>query len=192
MGPKAPIWKSLEWKIVVAVVIIVSIFGVLIFRKINGKPQGTTVTKKAIPQSKPGRKAGRLPIAPESGASSRPFNPMESGTGYLPSEDSQMSGRTYTAPIPEGTSANTETNALPHSAPVTEVHPLSEATEVMGLPSGETDAVGVTRTYQLPGSNSGNANKRAVERPTDTPPRNMPDDAGQTRSFPLPNEPEQP
>jgi len=35
-------------------------------------------------------------------------------------------------------------------APVTEVHPLSDAEEVMGAPSSEVGEIGVTRTYKLP------------------------------------------
>ncbi len=65
------------------------------------------------------------------------------------------------APV-QGLAPKAEIQMLP--APLTEVHPLSDAEEVMGAPSSEVGEIGVTRTFKLP------------------------DDEGQTEAYPLPNE----
>lgn len=56
-----------------------------------------------------------------------------------------------TAPLPiQAPAPDRRAGVLMLPAPVTEVHPLSDAEEVMGAASTEVGEVGVTRTFTLP------------------------------------------
>jgi hypothetical protein len=186
------IWQGLEWKIVVATVAIVAFFGVLIARKMKEPaPGGVGIDEKAIQQPKTSRRSGKLPASNHAKPVS-PLYPMDDWSNYPAYAGSEMSGRTETMQIPGGPSAITKTEVDPLSSSQTQVHSLDQAWEVMGMPSDGVDAVGLTRTYQLPGQPTGSSTSKVSGNPIVIPPMGQPDEAGQTKTYPLPNDPTQP
>jgi hypothetical protein len=196
MGPKESIWQGLEWKVVVVVVAIVSIFSVLIYKNLTEKSQLTPAAEEEISDpAEPNPEADKAP-ASEAAQPAPQLYPMPAAAPIYPNSAMQpTSGQTITAPIQQNPiapspSGKTEVRQLP--APTTRVHSLSEAGEVMGMPSSETGAIGVTRTFKLPGSNSDGSTNKVSGEPIVVPPGGQPPETGQSRSYPLPKDPEQP
>jgi hypothetical protein len=196
MGPKESIWQGLEWKVVAVVVIVVSVFGFLIYKNLTEKSQiSPVVEEETLDSAEPDSDAGKMPASETAQPSQQPY-PI-SGTAPIHSDSTMtpMSGQTITAPIQSNPiapsqTARTEVHQLP--APTTRVHSLSEAGEVMGIPSSDIGAVGVTRTFKLPGANSDGSTNKVSGEPIVMPPRGQPAEAGQSKTYPLPKDPEQP
>jgi len=150
--------------LIVAVVIILFFVAVFFVQKrLIDTGGGAGTAAQPVQGVNPG--ATRLP-APESPDTTRPQYPLDSWTNQTPPE-SKMSGQTNTQPLPSdpALAPRTETHTL--AAPITEVHPLSEAESVMGAPSSEVGEIGVTRTYKLP---EGNSQSKALPLPKDKQP----------------------
>jgi hypothetical protein len=145
------IWQSTGFKMIVAIVIILIFVVIFFIQRRTGETAGVTGTD-ARPKQESGEGATRLP-APENPDMSHPQYPPDSWINQG-NPGSKMSGQTTTQPLPVDPAAGpkTETNTL--QAPVTQVRPLSEAEEVMGAPSSEVGAIGVTKTYKLPDQNN--------------------------------------
>jgi hypothetical protein len=144
------IWQSTGFKAIVAIVII--LFFVVIFFIQRRSGDAGTGANGASPKQESGQGATRLP-APENPDTSHPQYPPD----IMPNQENpaaRMSGQTTTQTIPADPAINPKTESHTLQAPVTQVHSLSEAEEVMGAPSSEVGAVGVTKTYKLPDQNA--------------------------------------
>jgi hypothetical protein len=145
------VWQSTGFKTIVAIVIILFFVVIFFIQRRMGETSGITGTD-ARPKQESGQGATRLP-APENPDASRPQFPPDGWTNQE-SPGSKMSGQTSTQSLPVDPAVGLKTETHTLQAPVTQVHSLSEAEEVMGAPSSEVGAVGVTKTYKLPDQNN--------------------------------------
>jgi hypothetical protein len=145
------VWQSTGFKMIVAIVIILFFVAIYFIQRRMGETSGVTGTD-VRPKQESGPGATKLP-ASENPDASRPQFPPDGWTNQEP-PGAKMSGQTSTQSLPVDPAAGPKTETHSLQAPVTQVHPLSEAEEVMGAPSSEVGAVGVTKTYKLPDQNN--------------------------------------
>jgi hypothetical protein len=151
------IWESLPVKIAVSFVII--LFFVVIFL-LQREPEQTPglVEINAKPAQEKSGETTIMPI-PERPDAAQPQNTPGISPDILSSQEPPapaMPGQTVSKIVPPNTPPmpKAEVHQLP--APSTQVHPLSDADEVMGAPWSDVGEVGVTRTYKLPDENGRN------------------------------------
>lgn len=142
---------------IASVVILVLIFGALFLiqkemRKAGGTAQAYVqpVEKGTFKEAKePAQPRVPPPAVPSMTPDAQPriaVPPPKAGSPPVLPTFTQAPVRSAAPPPPRTSQPGIQ--MLP--APVTEVHPLSDAEEVMGAPSSELGEVGVTRTYKLP------------------------------------------
>ncbi len=162
--PKDSFWESPKVKFAVALVLIIFFVAIYFIQRRLAETGGSAGTAAhPAPVANPG--AARLPV-PETPDATRPQYPLDSWTNPAPPE-TKMPDQTPTQPLPSdpAMAPRTETHTL--AAPITEVHPLSDAEAIMGAPSSEVGQIGVTRTFKLP---EGSTQSKTLPLPKDKQP----------------------
>jgi hypothetical protein len=178
---RKPYWRSLAFKVIVLVVLIISGFVFLIIRK-----EQLRNAKESI---RPGQKRDAASFPPlEKSKPTHPLYPPEDwvNTHRIDSAAGGLSGKIIKGELPAEADPKARAEQYPFTAPRTQVHSLSEAADVMGAPSGQ---IGVTETRRLPGgegqSKRGTLSGSSLKTPDEIPPGQ----AGRTTRHPLPKKP---
>ena len=192
-GFEKPSPSRVELTVIVAVLVVVSVFLILIVRR-QHVPSNTMGETDAVPPAQEIRQERGSGPVPESGEETRPLYPPSDWSNLPPSgaRENGLSGQTVTRELPDNPALKTKTEPLPLSAPVAQVHSLAEANSVMGPPTKEATQIGVTTIHKLP-DQTGLSQTRSLSESTLETPRGIPSsEAGRSKTFPLPKEPGQP
>jgi hypothetical protein len=163
-----PVWESTGVKLAVATVIIL-IFAVIFYLQIRPEPAASTYPAKPAAGSsqEPGQSA------PDNSETSQPSYATDTPDtiygAYPPDSPTSIPGQQLPAPSmparteiqnpPATSSSSPVTESRTFSTPISQVHSLSDAEEVMGTAAGEMGKVGVTQSFRLPDQNGGSTNQ---------------------------------